>query len=112
MNRPFDFFQAARQVQPEKSFGELCVDFACWEAARSYRDDPNVLAREAIAWIRQLDELAILLDDFPEDPARQACHAAIESAFEAFAKLPHDPLLTAAVKTWLEIRQAETASEA
>ena len=39
-------------------------DFAIWESSRGYADDPSASSRDALVWVRELDELVAQLDDF------------------------------------------------
>jgi hypothetical protein len=107
---PYQVFFEATKDNPEKSFREVWSDFAIWESARHFSDDPSALSKEAVAWVRELDELAIQLDDY-EGAAKENCQNAIEAAFEGFAQLDHSEELCNAVRRWRQWRLAEMADD-
>lgn len=97
---PYSILADAAKNHPSKSFLGVWNDFACWERARTFADDPNAASKRDIEWICQLYDLAMLLEDMPGDV--QDCRNALEAAAAAFARLDHDPQLCEAVKRWSE----------
>ena len=108
---PYEVFAAAAKGPPERSLLEVWIDFACWESARAFGDDPNPLSRAAIDWIRRLDELQCELKDFGDTEAVQACRHAAEATAAAFARIDHEPELCQAVRRWHRYRQEEAGDE-
>ncbi len=64
---PYQVFFEAVKDDPEKTFRDVWRDFAIWEGARGFGDDPIAPSRDALAWVRSLDELARQLDDYEGD---------------------------------------------
>lgn len=91
----------AKGIQP--SISECWSDFAHWEVARNYADDPSHPAKAAIEWIDLVEELRLGLEDF-EGTALDDCHAALDQALIAFAKLEHSDELVHAIKCWIQYR--------
>ena len=65
----------AAKRHPQHSFLEVWMDFACWERARGFADDPNASSRDDIEWIEQLYDLATRLKERVGDT--QACRNAL-----------------------------------
>jgi hypothetical protein len=107
---PYEIFVDAVKEDPNKTFRDAWSDFAVWESARGYRDDPSAPSKEALEWIRQLDEVASGLDEF-DGVAKENCRNALESAFVAFARLDHKEELCSAIRKWREWRLAEKAEQ-
>ena len=103
---PYEIFVEAVKEHPDKGFRDVWSDFAIWERARGYADDPSASSKEALEWVRGLDEVVAGLDDF-EGPGKEACENALESAFVAFARLDHSTELCEAVRRWREWRVSE-----
>jgi hypothetical protein len=107
---PYQVFIEAVKDNPGKSFRDVWIDFAIWESARGFGDDPGAPSREAIAWVRSMDELAGQLGDY-EGIAREKCEDAIEAAFVAFAQLEHSDELCHAVRRWRQWRLDENSAD-
>jgi hypothetical protein len=84
-------------------------DFAHWEHARRFADDPSQPAKAAIEWVLAWEELQSSLGEFT-GPADQECRAALDKACESFAELNHSDELISALNRWREERTAITAS--
>ena len=102
---PYHLLAAAAKEHPEQSFLEAWHDFACWERARGFRDDPNAASKEDIEWIQTLIDLATVLEERQCDT--QDCRNAMEAAAAAFAGIAHEKQLCDAVRRWREQRLAE-----
>ena len=103
---PYEIFVEAAKENPDKSFRDLWRDFRIWESSRGYVDDPSASSKNAIAWVRELDEVVAQLDEF-EGVAKENCLNALEAAFVAFARLDHTDELCNAVRCWREWRLTE-----
>ena len=99
----------AKKVQP--NFREAWFDFEAWERCRNFRDDPNCQSKAALDWIRDLYDVSVALQEFPEGPFKDQCGNALESAFEAFAQIDHTEELCAAVNQWKAARMAEASDQ-
>jgi hypothetical protein len=102
----FDVFEEAISDGIQPTIRDSWADFACWEMARRFADDPSHPARAAIEWIRAMENLRGWLDEF-EGASKMACIAALDEAYEAFAKLNHSAELVHAVEKWLETRREQ-----
>ena len=107
---PYEIFVEAVKEDPTKTFRDAWSDFAVWEIARGYSDDPSATSKDALEWIRALDELAERLEEF-EGAALEGCHNALEAAFVAFARLDHSDELCSAIRRWREWRLAEKVEQ-
>jgi hypothetical protein len=107
---PYQVFVEAVKDNPGKSLRDVWRDFAIWESARGFGDDPSASSRDALAWVRSMDELAGQLDDY-EGAAREDCKDAIEAAFVDFAQLEHSEELCNAVRQWRQWRLDENADD-
>lgn len=101
---PHDVFQKAIAGGVRPTIHDCWADFACWEIARRYADDPSHPARAAIQWIYSMEDLRSGLGEF-EGEAKAVCRAALDKAYDAFAKLEHSPELVHAIEKWLEYRR-------
>ncbi len=70
---PYEIFVEAVKEDPGKSFRDVWSDFAVWESARGYTDDPSAASKDALAWVRQLDEIAEQLDEF-DGAGKESCN--------------------------------------
>ena len=107
---PYEVLVEAVKEGPNKTFRDAWSDFAVWECARGYSDDPSARSKDALEWIRQLDGLASRLEDF-DGSAKENCRNALEAAFAAFARLDHNEELCSAIGRWREWRKAERAEQ-
>jgi hypothetical protein len=107
---PYDVLSEAVSKNRNKSFRDLWCDFAIWESARGYSDDPSGPSKDALNWVRSLEELAVQIDDFEGD-SKEDCKAALEAAFVAFSRLNHSDELCRAMRRWREWRLAEEAEK-
>jgi hypothetical protein len=107
---PYQVFFEAVKDDPEKTFRDVWRDFAIWEGARGFGDDPSAQSREALAWVRSMDELARQLDDYEGD-AKENCKDALDAAFVSFAKLEHGEELCNAARLWRQWRLDERADD-
>jgi hypothetical protein len=82
------------------------MDFAIWESSRGYADDPSASSKRALAWVRELDEIVVQLDEF-DGASKESCENALDAAFVAFARLNHSDELCNAIRRWREWRLAE-----
>jgi hypothetical protein len=105
---PYEIFVEAVKENPNRGFREAWIDFAIWERTRGYADDPSSSSKDALAWVRALDDLVLQLDQF-DGIAKENCRNALESAFVAFARLNHTRELCDAIQRWRKWRLAETA---
>ena len=94
----------AAGVQP--TICDCWSDFACWELARSFADDPSHPAKAAIEWVQLMGDLRSALDEF-QGGAKADCLAALDKACDAFAKLDHAAELIHAIETWTKYRLEE-----
>jgi len=102
---PYHVLAEAAKNNTNRSFLDAWNDFACWEKARGFRDDPNAASKEDIEWILTLYELACGLADRLGDSSD--CHNALEAAAAAFAGLEHEPQMYDALVTWHQQRSKE-----
>lgn len=103
---PYEIFVEAVKAHPDKSFRDVWMDFAIWESSRGYADDPSASSKRALAWVRELDEILVQLDEF-DGAAKESCVNALDAAFVAFARLNHTEELCSAIRRWREWRLAE-----
>ena len=101
-----ELLRQAITVGIKPSIRECWADFAAWERARGFADDPSHPAKAAIQWVYNLEELRCQLDEF-SGPARAECLAALDQADEEFAKLEHSEELVHALETWISYRLSE-----
>ena len=105
---PYDVFQRAIAAGIQPTIHDCWSDFAHWEIARQFADDPSHPAKAAIEWIDTMESLRLSLTDF--SGASQAdCRAALDRAYDAFARLDHSAELVRAIAVWIEYRQDERA---
>jgi hypothetical protein len=102
---PHQYFQQAIADGIHASIGECWRDFAHWEHARQFADDPSHPAKAAIEWILAWEELLSGLDEF-SGGAKRDCRNELDAAAGAFAKLEHSAELLRAVERWLDERRA------
>ena len=102
----FDEFQSAIAAGLKESILDCWLDFAHWERARNYWDDPSHPAKAAIEWIINMESARGELDEFQGD-AMDECLAKLDATCEAFAKLKHSPELIHAIQTWKQWRKDE-----
>lgn len=102
---PYHVLAEAAKEHPEQSFLEVWNDFACWERARDFRDDPNAISKEDIDWVQTLYELSVRLRERAGDT--QDCRNALEAAAAAFAGIPHEPQLYEGILRWREQRASD-----
>lgn len=107
---PYEVLVEAVKEDPRKSFRDVWSDFAIWESARGYRDDPSAPSKDALQWVRQLDELVAGLDEF-DGPGKESCQNALEAAFVAFARLNHKEELCDAIRRWRQWRLEEKSAK-
>jgi hypothetical protein len=105
---PYEILVEAVKENPRKSFRDAWRDFAIWERSRGYADDPSASSKDALAWVRELDDLVVRLDEF-DGAAKEHCRNALEGAFVAFARLDHKSELCDAIRRWRQWRLAEKA---
>ena len=98
-SRPIDVFQEAITSGVESSVVQCWRDFAHWEHARGFADDPSHPSKAAIEWIIAWEELRGGLDEF-SGIAVQECIKNLDSACEAFARLDHPLELLRALEHW------------
>ena len=106
---PYRILAEAAKQHPEHSLLEVWNDFACWERARNYADDPNANSKEDIEWIQSLYGLAAQLQ--AREGNTRACRDALEQAAAGFAMLPHESQLYDAVVAWRRQRSQERLEE-
>lgn len=109
---PYHVLAKAAKRNPDQSFLEVWNDFACWERARAFRDDPNAASKEDIEWIESLYDLSVRLRE--REGNTQDCRNALEAAAAAFAAIPHEPQLHEGITRWHQQRlddQDETSEE-
>ena len=104
---PYHLLAEAAKEQANGSFLEVWNDFACWERARAFRDDPNAQSKDDIDWIQMLYELAARLEERQGDS--NDCRNALEAAAAAFAGLRHEQQMYEAIQRWRQQRLAEQA---
>jgi len=103
---PYEIFEKAIRAGIKPTIEECWPNFACWESARNFGDDPSHLAKAAIEWIYTMENLRADLDQF-EGEAKVECMAALNEAYVAYAKLEHSDELIAALGKWMEYRLDE-----
>ena len=54
---PYEVFVEAVRENAHKSFRDVWSDFAIWERSRGYADDPSASSKDALEWVRELDEV-------------------------------------------------------
>jgi hypothetical protein len=59
---PYEIFVEAVKESPSKSFRDAWRDFAIWESSRGYADDPSASSKDALAWVRGLDDVVVQLN--------------------------------------------------
>ena len=106
---PYHVLAEAAKEHPDQSFLAVWHDFACWERARAFRDDPNAISKEDIEWIQTLYELAVRLEERTGDT--KDCHNALEAAAAAFAGVDHEPQLYQALVRWRKVRLEQASEE-
>ena len=103
---PYELFQQAIEAGIGPTMYDCWIDFAHWEKARQYFDDPSHPAKAAIAWISEMEDLRAELDEF-EGAATDQCRAALDAACDAFARIEHTAQLSHGIETWIESRLSE-----
>ena len=103
---PHEIFQQAVTAGIRPTIRECWSDFAHWEIARRYADDPSRPAKAAIEWIDLMESLRADLAQFRGD-TRSDCLDGLDSAVEAFAHLEHSDELVQAISVWLQYRLDE-----
>jgi hypothetical protein len=106
---PYHLLAEAAKTMPSRSFLDAWNDFACWEKARGYRDDPNAASKEDLEWIQTLNSLAYQLEERLGDSTD--CRNALEAAAAAFASLEHENEMYQALITWRQQRTKERLEE-
>lgn len=106
---PYHVLAEAAKTTPNRSFLEAWNDFACWEKARGFRDDPNAASKEDIEWIQTLNDLAVRLEERLGDSTD--CRNALEAAAAAFAGLEHEKQMYDAMVTWRQQRMKERSEK-
>lgn len=106
---PYHILAEAAKSNPNRSFLDAWNDFACWEKARGYRDDPNAASKDDIEWILTLNELSTSLEARLGDATD--CRNALEAAAAAFAGLEHEKQMYEAIVTWHQHRMQERAED-
>jgi hypothetical protein len=99
----FELFQQAIAARIRPTIHDCWADFASWELARRFTDDPSHPAKAAIQWIYAMEELRCALDEF-QGTAKTDCLEALDEANVSFAKLEHSPELLHAIEKWMEFR--------
>ena len=99
-------FETAIRAGIKPTVHDCWIDFAYWERARSFADDPSHPAKAAIEWVYLMEDMRNGLNEF-EGAAREECLSALDSAFVAFAKLEHSDELIHGIELWIESRQEQ-----
>lgn len=107
---PYHLLAEAAKRNENRSFLDAWHDFACWEKARGYRDDPNAASKDDIDWVQTLHELATRLED--RQGNSDDCRNALEAAAASFAGLEHEQQMYDALVRWHQQRQRERAEAA
>lgn len=100
---PYELFVKAIAAGIKPTVHDCWKDFAFWEMARYYGDDPSHPAKAAIEWIYSMEDLRGGLDEF-EGEAKAECLLELDRSTEAFAKLEHSDELIHAIGLWIEYR--------
>lgn len=100
---PYDVFQAAIAAGIKPTVTDCWPNFAYWEMARNFADDPSHPAKAAIEWVYAMEDLRAALDEF-EGETKKECFAALDQSYEAFAKLEHSDELIDGIGKWIECR--------
>jgi hypothetical protein len=103
---PYDVIQAAIAAGIKPTVQDSWPNFAYWETARNFADDPSHPAKAAIEWVFAMDNLRGALDEFTGE-AKAECLTALDRAYVAFAKLEHSDELVDAMEKWIEYRLSE-----
>lgn len=103
---PYDVMQDAIAAGIQPTIQECWPNFAYWETARNFADDPSHPAKAAIEWVYAMEDLRAALDEFEGD-AKQECIAALNQAYQAFSKIEHSDELVCALERWIEYRKSE-----
>jgi|GEM_PF-5524614 len=106
---PYHLLAEAAKTNPNRSFLDAWNDFACWEKARGFRDNPNAACKEDIEWVQTLNELSARLEERLGDSSD--CRNALEAAAAAFAGLQHEKQMYNAMVTWRQQRMKERDEE-
>lgn len=100
---PYDVFHEAIAAGIKPAIAACWFDFAHWEAARHFGDDPSHPAKAAVEWVCAMEDLWGGLEEF-EGETKAACLAAMDTACEAFSKLEHSNESVHAIEKWKEYR--------
>ena len=103
---PYDVFQAAIAAGIKQTVQDCWPNFAYWETARNFADDPSHPAKAAIEWVYVMEDLRSALDEF-EGEAKADGIAALDQAYVAFAKLEHSDELIGAMEAWIDYRKSQ-----
>ena len=103
---PYEVFQRAIAAGVQPTIHDCWSDFAHWEIARRFADDPSHPAKAAIEWIDSMEALRLGLSEFSGE-SQVDCQAALDDAYEAFAKLHHSAELVRAIGLWIAYRKDE-----
>ena len=106
LKTPYDLFAAAIAAGIQPTVHDCWIDFAYWERARYFADDPSHPAKAAIDWVYSMEGMRGALNEF-QGAAKSECLAALDTAYEAFAKLKHSAELIHAVEIWIETRKSQ-----
>ena len=99
----YDVFQTAIAAGIKQTVQDCWPNFAYWESARNFADDPSHPAKAAIEWVYAMEDLRAALEEF-EGGTKAECLAALDQAYLAFAKLEHSDELIEALEKWIEYR--------
>ena len=103
---PLDVLESAVAAGIAPTVQACWSNFAFWEVARNFADDPSHPAKAAIHWIYAMEDLRVALEEF-SGKAKRECLAALDAAYIAFAQLEHSRELVEAMDKWIEHRLGE-----